>query len=162
MVVAGHRSEPGGKIDRIADHCGVETSLPTDHPQYKTAGVDSGPDSKGWVTFGLQFLIQFVEPVEHLEAGADRGVGPRWKDAHDRIADILVDESTVSRDGRLHVLEIAAHELEGLSRREGFGYPGESLYIGEEDRHVSVDLVADLNVGDARLFEDVEELVGHE
>ncbi len=88
-------------------------------PGYDLARVDAGPRLEAEAPPELDF-VDGAESVAHLKRRADRTEGVvlvcdgHPEDGHDRVADVLLDRSTVAVEGSLHGSEVGLED--GLER----------------------------------------------
>ena len=93
----GQFGQPGGLIDRIADHGVLEAGQRTDVTGDRAAGRNADAEL-GLVENGDQFVVQFAGRGQR-RAGGVRVLDGRAEDAQRRIALELVDESAVLENG---------------------------------------------------------------
>jgi len=75
---------------------------------------------------------------------------------------VLVDKAAMGGDYRLHLDQVGIEEVEILLRTHGFRQRGEIADVGEQDRHLALDLLAELDLADILDSKQIEELARHE
>ena len=129
--------EAGGDVDRVA---GDELiALPAERGDH-VARVDADPDRQRDAVALLEGGVELLEPLEHLERGADRAHrvvvvdGRHAEDRDDRVADVLLERAAPRRDHLGHRLEVGAQQRAQPLGIEPLAELGRADHVGEEDR----------------------------
>jgi hypothetical protein len=131
LTGGGGLLQPGGEVDRVAEHQGVaDVGIAGHH----LAGVDPGAHRQGHAPVALQLAVQPLDALAQLGRGADRPHGVvlvQRRDAehgHHRVADELLHGAAVALQHRPHRREPARHhpaERLGVQPLAEAGRPGE-------------------------------------
>ncbi len=127
--------EPGGHVDGVPGY----QRLPGRRiPRHHLAGVQAGPGEDGDPPVPLQVSVQAFQPLLHLEGGSHGAKGVvlvKGRDAehrHDGISDELLHRPAVRFKGRLHLLEVASHDLAERLRIKAFAQTRRPGDVGEQ------------------------------
>ena len=82
------------------------------------------------------------------DSGIERSIRTLREERDDRIADVLIDESAVRPNDRAGSRQIVVEKIERPCGREAFRDAREAANVGEQNRHVALDMVAELHVDD--------------
>ena len=134
LAGTGRVGQARGEVHRFArDREGL---LPGSAARHHLTAGDADMDAQ----LPARGLAQTRHQVVDRERGADRPLGVvavgdrRAEDAHDAVADVLVDRAAVALDHAVDGFEEAAHELVQLLRVEFAAEPGIAGEIGEQHR----------------------------
>src|SRR5262249_53055915 len=139
--------KPRCQIHGVAHHGVAHHELRPDAADQRFAGRDANPDiALHWdgahtEEFG-QLLTQGPHALDHVHRGEasemglicllnERGSPIR----HDRIADVLIDNSAVAADWLGHDGQVAVHDLDEPLRRHAFTERREPLHVAEHYGH---------------------------
>jgi hypothetical protein len=146
----GHRLDPGGDVDGVADDAVVEAAAAADRAGHHPARVDADADRE-------QAGVAVIDDLRHLHRAAHGAIGVvgvalgRPEDREQPVADELVDVTTVTGDDRDHGLELGVEPGYELLRVRLCGEAGEVPHVAEEDGDVNLEALRGEAVAEVEL-----------
>ena len=134
----GRGLEPGGDVDGVADDDRLTRPAGADHDG---SGIDPRSRLECHAALAPQGDIEPIERVAHLCGGSHGAQAILLVDhgypehGHHRVADVLLDRSTVAFDDLAHAREVAAHHVPQRLRVEPLAERSRARHVGEQDGH---------------------------